>query len=191
MKTREMTRKITMAALLLLLNVAGMHAQSLDGTWKAGEVFQKLLEAEMENDPDIPNMELTVSFDGKKFTPKLRLQKADEEMNLDMEVWVEGACSRRGQKVDTTVDGSKCQIKILALETEDEEMKEMLKTEATRTMLYHLVEQMVKESDALNDLASVWTLFKTFEVKSLTADKLIVTIEDYDIDFDKVSASKR
>ncbi len=186
MKTESMTKKLALAALLLMLNVVGIYAQKLDGTWKAGKAFQEAV----SNDPDAPNVDLTLTFKGNKFVPCLRMSQGDDEMSLDLEVWVEGTflCKKDGV-VNTFIDGSKLQIKILSLTTTDAEANELLSTEEGRKTIYTLIEEGTKEK-VVSDLDGVWQLLRTFKVESLTSDKLVVSVDDSEMDFDRVAERK-
>ena len=185
MKTESMMKGLALAALLLMLNVVGMYAQKLDGTWRAGKAFQEAV----ANDPDVPNMDLTLTFKGNQFVPCLRMWKTDDEMSLDMELYVEGSCLRKGDKVNTFVDGTKLQLNIISLRTNDPETNELLNSEAGKKMVYALVEEGIK-GEVASEFDGVWQLLRTFKVVSQTSQKLIISVDGSEMDFDRVADRK-
>lgn len=190
MKTNHMTKKFVLAALLLLLNVTGTYAQKLDGTWVAGTTFQNLVKKAMDEDSEMPNLGVNMTFKGSQFVPCFRITHGDEEMSIDMEVWAQGTCLRKGDKVNTFVDPSKAQLKVISLTTTDEDANVLLGTEAGRKLIYAALEEKVKEENLLQDLSPFWDLFKTFEVKAVTTNKLIIDVEGTELDFDRVADRK-
>jgi hypothetical protein len=190
MKTIEMTKKLALVALLLLLSATGMYAQKLDGTWKGGKTFQELIKKAMEEDAGMPNMEISLTFKGNQFIPCIRITHSEEEMSIDMETWVEGTCLRTGDQVNTFVDASKSQLKILSLTSTNEEFSALLNSEATRQVIIAAIEQEVKKKNIGQDMGPVWEAFKSFKVISVTADKLVISTEAIELDFDRVADRK-
>ena len=64
----------------------------------------------------------------------------------------------------------------------------MLANETTRKLVYALIEEKAKEglADSFKQIDEIVELVKTFEVKSITANKLTISIEDTEMGFDKV-----
>lgn len=177
-------KKVMMLATLVLLGAMTLCAQSLDGTWKADEEIKKMMDLNEEG----TDMDWLMDFKGSKANLTLKVSVRDDDMSMVMAIAYDGKFSRKGNSVTTTFDKAGRKFNIVSLESSDPEMKEMLANETTRKLVYALIEEKAKEglADSFKQIDEIVELVKTFEVKSITANKLTISIEDTEMGFDKV-----
>lgn len=175
----------------MLLNVVGLCAQSaykapnqsLNGTWKAGQELQAMLDSII--DDKSTNVGFMLAFEGQSTIAILMpIHVTTDDMTMTVDVRIPGTYKRNGQKVTTTFNKKDTEVKATSIESDDPDIKAMIKTEESRKMLLGLVNSMIKEqlTDMLDGVSEITDGFQSFTVKSQTATQLTLTLGEDDVE---------
>ena len=158
--------------------------QSLTGSWIADQEFKDMFELK---DSEV-DMDFIMVFGSSSATLTVNVKAGDEDMTISMEISYDGTYSRSGQTVTTSIDKSNPKFKIISIESNDPETKEMLANETTRKLIYSVIEEQVKDSmkDDFEQIAQIADVFKKFEVVSISSQKLMISIEDTKFGFNRL-----
>lgn len=182
-KNWRIMKQLFILATLMLLNVIGIQAQSLEGSWIAGEKFKEAL-ALADEDADV---DCLMDFRGGNVTLTVKVTAQKDDMTIVMAITYDGTFIRSGKNVATTIDKASRKFSILSMDSTDPETKEMLANEAMRKLVYTMIEEKAKDFDSLDQMDEIVDLIKSFEVKSVTANKLTISVEDEEMSFNRAN----
>lgn len=171
-KLKAMKKKMLFIALLAILGLGSAVAQDINGRWKADEALKKVMDLK---DKDL-DMDIVLHFSGNALTIDLPMKGKDDEMTMSLVYSVPGTYTQTGNQVKAKFNTKKASLSVTDLQTNDPEMKAMMKTPEGKKAVLLLINSQVKESMAkdLKDLAEVTKVFESFTIEKVTATALTI-----------------
>ena len=165
---------------LTVLAVGKMSAQSFTGRWMADDSFTEMFQSLMEEGIEA---KLGLFITQKEITGQLFLRKNSDDLSLDMEVTVPGTYTKVDNKVKTTFDITKFDLKVTDIRSDNPDVKGEMAIDETREVFLKIISEMTKEElgDSMKTLGeAISVLFGEFTIQQLTDKKLTVLIEEDD-----------
>ena len=177
-------KKIMLAALMVLLSVTA-GAQTLAGNWTLNKEFGNMLNEVIEAEK--MKMEFGMNFTESEVKIVIDAIVGEEAVNMTVQIVIPGTYVKNGDKVTCDFNKEKADFDIVDIQSDDEEMKEMLSQPATKKMMLAMIKgeakkQMGSTVDAFGSLADQ---FKEFTVTKLTETKLEIEHTGQPLVFDK------
>lgn len=179
-------KKLMMTTFLLFAVVMGLHAQSMNGRWKAGQDLMEFFKDELDKKT---GLNILLVFDGNKMDIKLLMEVVDEKIGLmKMSFNIPGTMKKNGKKCTATFNKKNSTLKVDDVVSNDPEVKELLQSPATKKLMLAMVEEKLNEesSSSFDDLLKITTLFENFEVISVKSQRMELNLmEAIPASFDK------
>lgn len=198
-KTMTISRKQTACASLktfimvatFLFFTCPIFAQTLDGAWTLNDEDKTLLELEDDEDSEV---DLTLVIQDKDILVGFIATVTDEEVGtISILLGIPGSYTRSGNNVYAEFRTDDTDFGIIDIDTEDPDIKELISTDEGREAFETLFRQGAEEEmeDAKKDLGVMSEYFKHFTIKTLTATRLVIILQDdeekLELHFDKMS----
>ena len=180
-------KKIFSFVVFAMLTIS-MNAQDITGSWIAEEDFNEKVKMSMDQQNENVDVKFGMVIDKSTILAVLNLNVEADGMKMKLKVEVPGVYERDGQLVTTEFNSAGTNISIVDVESNDPEMKEMLGNPETKKMLFAMMEGMIKEQmgEYKNSFEDMTEVFKQFTIKSVTASKLTIEVEEMELGFNKM-----
>ena len=179
-----MTKKIFFILSMMMLGITTMSAQSIIGKWAADEDFIK----EMELEDKDGKIDIVLNIAQRTISIDVLMNMDDDGDLISMVYSIPGTYTKVGNKVTAKFDEKKADLKVTDIQTNDPDMKAMMKTEEGKKAVLSLVNTMVKSevAESMKDIAEITTIFQTFTIEGVTAKKLsIKALEEVPVSFNR------
>ena len=171
-----MTKRVFMLMMLAMIMVGSVNAQSINGRWKASEELKK----KMDMTGNDPKMDIVLDITSTSIAVEIPMSMKDNEMSANMRYRVPGTYTRTGNKVVAKFNTKKADFEVIDFDTNDTEMKAMMKTAEGKKAMLKLLNETLKEQikDDLKDINDVTKLFKMFTIQKVTDSALTIKMQD-------------
>ena len=177
--------KKVISFVLMTMIAVSMNAQDITGKWMANDEFND--ELNQSAGQEGVNFKLGLGIDNSTIKLSLYCNVEADGMQMVFYIGVPGVYERSGQHVTSTFDENGMELTILDLKSDDPELKEMLANEGTKTMLFAMLQDQMKEQSGelkagINKMSET---FKEFDVKSVSDTNLVIEVDGTDVNFVK------
>ena len=174
-----------------LLFTCPIFAQTLDGAWTLNDEDKSLLELEDDEDSTV---DLTLVIQDKDILVGFIATVTDEEVGtISLLLGTPGSYTQSGSIVNAEFRPDDTDFGVVDIDTEDPDIKELISTDEGRETFENLIKLGAKEEmeDAKKDLGVMSEYFQHFTIKTLTATRLVITLQEdedkLELHFDKMS----
>ena len=172
------------AAMLMLLSVAA-NAQSIVGDWILNKEYADSINMAVSHEN--VEMGMRMSFTQSDVKVVLDASVGEEGMLMKMQIVIPGTYTLSGDKVTCDFNKEKIDFDIVDIQSNDEEMKEMMSQPGTKKMMLNMIKSEAKKQMGpyMEGLGMMADKFMEFTVTELTETKLNINCDGTPLVFDK------
>lgn len=177
-------KKLFFAVVMMLLSITA-GAQSINGTWTLDKTYADAINQIAAAQEGNLKMELGIELKEAEVKFMTWCTIETEGLLMKMNFWVPGIYTNTNGQVACTYDKSKADFEIADIQSDNEELGNMLKEPGTKAMMLAMMKGEAKKQLAphLSSFAELADEFDTFTVKSVNESTLVVDNDGVEITF--------